>query len=230
MLKRAFIMVACAAMLIPAFRATASEWDKKTVITFSHPVELPGVVLPAGTYVFKLANLQGSRNVIQVFNSEENQIFATILAIPHQHPQAHDQTYVGFEERRADTPQAIHEWFYPANDRGLEFVYPKPRAEELVRETHQPVLAAEVSPSETPAELEQKSVVAITPDDKEIQIAETFDEALAAPAQAVTPPTAPTESRRELPKTASASGSLLLLGSASFLLAAAVRAISRRNC
>lgn len=229
MLKRASMIVACAAMLIPAFRATADEWDKKTVMTFSQPVELPGVVLPAGTYVFKLANLQGSRNVIQVFNAEENQIIATILAIPHQHPQAHDQTYVGFEERRADTPQAIHEWFYPGNDRGLEFVYPKPRAEELVRETHQPVLAAEVSPSETPAQLEQKSVVAITPDDKELKIAETFDETLAAPARAITPPAAAAEYRRELPGTASPIALLLLLGSVSFVLAAAVRAIARNK-
>jgi hypothetical protein len=106
-------------------------------------------------------------------------------------------------------------------------VYPKLRAEELVRETHQPVLAAEVKPSETPAELEQKSVVAITRDDKEIQIAETFGDAIAAPAQAITPPAAPAESRRELPSTASPIALLLLLGSASFVLAMAVRAIAR---
>ena len=155
--------------------------------------------------------------MIQVFNSEESKIFATILAISHQDPQAHDQTYVGFEERRADRPGAIHEWFYPGNDRSLEFVHPKPRAEE------------EAGASETPAELEQKSVVTITPDIRKVQIAERFDDALAAPAQAIAHTGAAAESRRELPSTASPIAMLLPLGSPSFVLAPAVGAMARDN-
>src|SRR6184192_3875491 len=69
--------------------ATADEWNKKTVITFSGPVEIPGVhlagwgVLPAGSYVFKILNSQTDRHIVQIFNKEETTCYATILAIPN---------------------------------------------------------------------------------------------------------------------------------------------------
>jgi hypothetical protein len=94
---------------------------------------------------------------------------------------------------------AIHEWFYPGDVRGLEFVYPKGRAYELAREAHQPVLAAEVTPQETPAELEQTPVVEVTPENREIAIAETFEpEVPYAAKHSPAPYPAP-----ELPQTAS---------------------------
>ncbi len=63
-------------------QAKADEWDKKTIVTFSAPVELPGVVLPPGTYVFKLADSASDRNIVQVFNKNESHVFATVLAVP----------------------------------------------------------------------------------------------------------------------------------------------------
>jgi hypothetical protein len=71
MLKRMLLLTACLAMLFVPFGARADDWNKKTTLTFSQPVELPGIVLPAGTYVFKLVDLPGARNVVQVFNAEE---------------------------------------------------------------------------------------------------------------------------------------------------------------
>jgi hypothetical protein len=63
-------------------RATADEWDQKTVFTFSGPVEVPGQVLPAGTCVFKLADFPSDRNIVKVFSQDERHLFATFLAIP----------------------------------------------------------------------------------------------------------------------------------------------------
>ena len=59
----------------------ADTWDKKTVFTFSAPVEIPGQVLPAGTYVFKLLNSSSTRNVVQVFNKDENHLIGTFITI-----------------------------------------------------------------------------------------------------------------------------------------------------
>lgn len=177
MLKRISLVVACLAMLFVTYGARADAWNKRTVITFNQPVELPGVVLPAGTYVFKLVDLPGTRNIVQVFNAGENKLYATILAITDIHLVPHEKPYIGFEERRADLPQAIHEWFYPGYTFGLEFVYPKVRAQEIARQTGKPVLAAEVKPAATPAELEAAPVGKVTPENPEIAIA--------------TPPTAP---------------------------------------
>lgn len=170
MLKRFSLAVACFAMLFIGYRARADSWDKKTTITFDQPVELPGVVLPAGTYVFRLVDLPGTRNVVQVLNKEENKVFTTILAIGDIHLTPHDGTYIGFGERAAGSPQAIREWFYPGDTFGLEFVYPKVRAHELAAQTGTPVLAAEVKPAEAPAALQQEPVVEATPENEETEL------------------------------------------------------------
>src|ERR1051326_3848211 len=75
--------------------ASAQSWNKRTVVTFSGPVEIPGVgaqVLPAGTYVFKLLDSQSDRHIVQVFNKNETHIYATILAIPNWRLQPTDKT------------------------------------------------------------------------------------------------------------------------------------------
>src|ERR1017187_3383266 len=87
--------------------ANGSEWNHKTVMTFSAPVEIPGVhlkgwgVLPAGTYVFKILDSQTDRHIVQIFNADETQVYATILAIPNYRLKATDKTVVTFRERPA---------------------------------------------------------------------------------------------------------------------------------
>ena len=63
MLKRISLVVACLAILFVTFGARADEWNKKTILTFNQPVELPGIVLQAGTYVFKLVDFPHRRNL-----------------------------------------------------------------------------------------------------------------------------------------------------------------------
>src|ERR1700757_4647396 len=91
--------------------ATAGEWDQKTIFTFSGPVEIPGQVLPAGTYVFKLANSPSDRNIVQVFSKDERHLFATFLAIPDYRLQPAGKTIITFEERPAGSPEAVRAWF-----------------------------------------------------------------------------------------------------------------------
>jgi hypothetical protein len=131
--------------------AKASEWNQKTVFTFSGPVEIPGQVLPAGTYVFKLADSQSNRHIVQVFNKEENHVFGTFLAIPDYHMRPSDKTIVKFAERPAGSPEAIKAWFYPGRNYGHEFVYPKAEALVLAKTNHTPVPAmpTELAPSTT---------------------------------------------------------------------------------
>src|SRR5665213_4424671 len=126
--------------------AAADEWNKKTVITFSGPVEIPGVhlhgygVLPAGTYVFKILDSKSDRHIVQIFSKDENTIYATILAIPNLRLKATDKTVMTFRERPAGQPEALRAWFYPGKQWGEEFVYPKARAITLAKETHSAVL------------------------------------------------------------------------------------------
>ncbi len=123
MLKRTSLIIACLAMLFLTVEARAEGWDRRTTLTFNEAVSLPGIVLPAGTYVFKLANTPGMMTMVEVLNAEENKLITTIIAVPTEHLTARDKTYIGFEERGAGLPEAIHEWMYPGDRAGLEFVY-----------------------------------------------------------------------------------------------------------
>ncbi len=111
--------------------ARADEWDKTTKITFTEPVQVPGKVLPAGTYVFKLLDSASNRHVVQIFNEDHAQLITTVLAIPNQRLQPADKTILTYDERPADQPMALAAWFYPGDSFGQEFVYPKSEAEQL---------------------------------------------------------------------------------------------------
>jgi len=119
----------CVVLLCAAFDigVRADGWDKKTIVTFSDAVEIPGQVLPAGTYVFKLAGTSSDRHIVQIWNGDETQILATILAIPNYRLDPPCRTILEFDERPGDSPMALHSWFYPGDSTGQEFVYPRYR-------------------------------------------------------------------------------------------------------
>src|ERR1700758_3711902 len=127
-----FLMALIGATFSPSARA--DDWNRKTVITFSGPVEIPGVhldgwgVLPAGTYVFKILDSQSDRHIVQTFNKNETTLYATILPIPNYRLRAPDKTVITFREIPAGEPEALRAWFYPGQNWGEEFVYPKARA------------------------------------------------------------------------------------------------------
>src|SRR5438067_10945282 len=149
-----FGMGLMAAVFAPS--ASADDWNRKTVISFSAPVEIPGVhlagwgVLPAGTYVFKILDSQSDRHIVQIFSQDELTVYATILAIPNFRLKATDKTVMTFRERPAGEPEALRAWFYPGKNWGEEFVYPKSKAIALAKATNTPVL---FTPVELPVEL-----------------------------------------------------------------------------
>ena len=152
----------CCAAVLTAFLAPgarADEWNKKTILTFSGPVQIPGVTLPAGTYVFKLADLNGNRHVVQVFDKDEKKIYGTILAIPDQKLEPSDKPVVMFAERAAGTPQAVRAWFYPGETIGNEFVYPRSEAMKIARDTHQSVLSMDDTSNATTTDEERRAAM-----------------------------------------------------------------------
>jgi len=145
---RAIQVSMCAAVLCATFvtAARGDSWDKKTIVTFSDSVEIPGQVLPAGTYVFKLFNSASDRHIVQIWNEDETQILATMQAIPNYRFDTPDRTIFEFDERLGASPMALHSWFYPGDNFGREFVYPKV---EHVEVSANPAPAPEPAP--TPA-------------------------------------------------------------------------------
>lgn len=119
--------------LFMASQARADEWDKATKITFSDAIQVPGTVLDAGTYRFKLLDSPSSRNIVHIFNGDGTKLIQTILAIPNWRLQPSDKTVLVYAERPAGEPQALEAWFYPGDNSGQQFVYPKLKAAELSR-------------------------------------------------------------------------------------------------
>jgi LPXTG-motif cell wall-anchored protein len=122
---------ACAAVLFGALspRAVRADgWDKKTTLTFSDTVQVPGATLPAGTYVFKLAESNADRYIVQIFNEREDHIYTTALVIPDIHLTPVDKTMVLFYEAPAGQPRPVKAWFYPGDNTGREFIYKKHEA------------------------------------------------------------------------------------------------------
>ena len=158
--------------------AKADDWNRKTVMTFDQPFEVPGVgaqILPAGTYVFKVMDL-ADRHVVQIFNQAEDHVFTTILAIPNYRLRATDKTVMTFKERAEGQPEAIRAWFYPGHQWGEEFVYPKSRAVELAKIVNEPVLATPVELATLPIEeLKTAPVIAVKPTGEEVALTDVVE-------------------------------------------------------
>ena len=120
--KRIASVLAVALLVLASRSARADEFDHLMVITFSAPVQIPGEVLPAGTYQF--SNPDGDRNVVEIRRADRSKPYATLLTIPVERSNATDEPVVKFEERAAGSPEAIRAVFYPGETTGMAFLYP----------------------------------------------------------------------------------------------------------
>lgn len=186
--------------LILSPRVKADGWDKSTIVSFDNPVEVPGgVILPAGTYLFKLMDSASDRHIVQIFNKEGTHLYATILAINNYRMRVRDKTVMTFGERAEGMPEALRAWFYPGDNYGQEFVYPKNRAVELAKVMNTPVLNMPVelapditaeakSPDDEPVvALKQAPVTAVQPSGDDMEVAEAVGPAPVQTASAAKP-------------------------------------------
>ncbi|HEX9366783.1 MAG TPA: hypothetical protein VF921_09155 [Vicinamibacterales bacterium] len=120
----------CAATLLTVAMAAAQGTlaDRKTIVTFSGPVSVPGTTLAAGTYVFKLADSAANRNIVQIFDRDEAKIITTLMAVPAERAEQEGDPVVSFKETPSDRPPAVKYWYYAGEKAGNEFVYPKAQA------------------------------------------------------------------------------------------------------
>ena len=213
-----FAVTLLGATVLPSARA--DTWNKKTVVTFSQAVEVPGKILPAGTYTFQLLDSLSDRHIVQIFNADGSQIIATILAINNYRLQPTGETVMKFSERPGDSPEALRAWFYPGDEFGQEFVYPKVRAIQLAQTAKVivPAVAAETLDDNS---MKTVPIVAETPDQKEVEVNTVIQ--TTPPAAAVETPApvavAAVKETEELPQTASSMPLIAMLGGLSISLA-----------
>ena len=120
-MKHLIIALVCLVLFVPV--AQAAQSNSATYFTFSAPVSLPGVTLPAGTYLFEKDVLNPS--VTRVFSADRRELYATLLTIPTNRMTPAVEPMVTLAERPANLPPALRAWFYPGETSGREFLYPR---------------------------------------------------------------------------------------------------------
>jgi len=135
------IAAGIAALSLSAPAARADENDKLTFLTFSKPVQLPGVTLPAGRYRFELADPVDDRRVVKVQSEDGHQQLAMLLSIQNQLREPARDPVVLFMETPEGQPEAVKAWIYPGDTIGYEFIYPKEQALKIARQSRSSVLS-----------------------------------------------------------------------------------------
>jgi hypothetical protein len=122
---RAFLLIGCVAALgvfmVP--KAKANWYSENTAVTFKAPVEIPGMVLPAGTYHFRLLEPGTGNNYVEIRNANEQKVLAIVDAVPTYRVNIKDKTVISYVKRAAGAPPAIKDWFFPDRHYGEQFVY-----------------------------------------------------------------------------------------------------------
>jgi hypothetical protein len=204
--------------------AHADTYNKKTVITFNQDVEIPGKILPAGTYTFRLLDSPADRHIVQIYDADGTHLITTVLAINDYRLKPTGDTVIKFSERPGDSPEALRAWFYPGDNFGQEFVYPKERAIQLAQTNKSDVPSVGAGTLDD-SSIQTTPIAAVTPEQKEVEVTSAFQttastEPVATPAPVQTASAAETN---ELPQTASSLPLIALLGSLAIGLALALK-------
>ncbi len=173
-MKKVSVFVAASCLVFFGLFAAVAKADvlnKKTIITINAPVKIPGyrtTVLPAGKYVIKVFDSATTRNIVQIFNEDENQLLTTVLAIPNYRLEPNDKSEFSFWETPSGEPVALRSWFYPGDTHGFEFAYPRRTATEVASASHRniPTVYAE---TEEASHLKEARVGVTTPPGSEAQ-------------------------------------------------------------
>jgi hypothetical protein len=200
---------------VVVFRAQADQWDKRTILTVDQPIQVKDTYLPAGTYVLKLLNSNSDRHIVQIFNGDQSHIIDTVLAIPNYRLEPTGKSQFLFWETPPGSAKALRAWFYPGDNYGQEFTYPKhlrqvETASAAVSTPTPPMMAApsqqtavaqpDVTPTPQPAESQPTTQAAQPP----VEMAENTPPPTpdVAPPPQTPPPPQPEPVPQTLPKTA----------------------------
>jgi hypothetical protein len=137
--------------------ADASEADEGTELTFSQSVQVPGKVLPAGTYWFVVADIgvDSEFNIVRIFSEDRSTLYATLQATSTEQLDIPYETEITFADRASMQPQVIVTWFYPGRPIGHEFRYPKEEEKEVAQARQYTVVAGKVFSNQLPREIAQ---------------------------------------------------------------------------
>ena len=185
--------ITCAALLLTSAIAGAQGQvvdSRLTNVTFSAPVSVPGKTLAAGTYHFQLADSQANRNIVQIFDKDNN-LVATMLAVPAKRQQAAGDPVITFKETRSSLPPAVHFWYYAGEKTGSDRVYPKAQAIAIARASGESVMSTDTDSTD----LKNSKITSVSPAEANAQPTQTATTTM--PTTTAEEPTRPTTTAPE---------------------------------
>jgi LPXTG-motif cell wall-anchored protein len=216
---KAFALVSTLTLFAAGFSpaARADQWNKKTVITISEPLLVPNKLLDPGKYVLKLLDSPSDRHIVQIFTENETNVITTVLAIPNYRLQPTGKSAFMFWETPAGQPRALRAWFYPGDNFGQEFAYPRSTFLQLsannrkMEQPHTQSQTAAVSEAGRPVETAPEPEPAPAPvahpepvaEPQPVETPAPAPEPAPVPEAAQEPAPAPAPTPTELPHTAS---------------------------
>ena len=169
-LRSVCAVTSLALMTAPAIAQT--PLDKRVIFNFSGPVSLPGVTLPAGSYLFRVPT--PNRNIIQVLSADGTKTYGTFFAIAAHRSAIPEKPELRFMETRTTMPHAIRTWWYPADSTGFEFIYPKRQARLLAKGAGESVLTTKAQTTTTAqTETDQLTRVSATGQERAVDLKTT---------------------------------------------------------
>jgi hypothetical protein len=140
--KAPFVIgLAIACGLVFETTAHADEANQETIMTFSAPVEIPGQVLPAGKYIFRLADDGSNPNVVQILSAEGTRVYATLETTPTQRLEPTGNVTATLAQQGPGTPDALLKWYYPGSVTGHEFMYSRHEEKQLAHDSQKTIAA-----------------------------------------------------------------------------------------
>jgi len=216
-LAKSLLAVGCVSLIGLAVMPVlhADEWNKRTIITVDQPIIAGNKVLEPGTYIWKLMDSPSNRNIVRIYNHDGSKLETTVLAIPNYKLKATGKTQFEFWETPAGVPKAVRAWFYPGDNFGQEFPYPKKLVAQLASArptpipTHYNPPVADSNPQPAPAAAPTPTPEPAAQPQAAPEVAQNTAPELSVSAQAEpAPPAEPTT----LPKTASYGPLIGLMG------------------
>lgn len=197
-------------ILTLAIFAYGNEWNQKTILKLTEPMQIQGVLLQPGTYVFKLMDSTSDRHIVRIMNQDETQVLATIVGMPHYEFEPPNDARMDFWEARAVTPPAVKTWQFAGEMFGLQFKQPPPTQVAAIPPAPPYVAVLPPPPQVTPAPQPPPPAQAAPP-----------------PPRHEAPPAMPPVPR--LPRTASGLPLMALLGMASLAISGVFRLFRKRE-
>ena len=128
MLARKIVHTLCGLVLLGVLATSTTgafeNASRTTYFTFSGTVQMPGVALAAGTYIFEVVNPNGGSDVVRVISRDRKKTYLMRLTRAVERPwRGNLDASITLGETAAGAPPKVKAWYPESETHGREFIY-----------------------------------------------------------------------------------------------------------